>query len=309
MQTSSATPLKIGIIGFDTSHVLAFTKLLNNADDPHHVPGAKVVAGFPSFSPDLASSADRVEGYTNEMRDDFGIEIVDSIEALLPKCDAVLLESVDGRRHLAEATTVIKAGKPLFIDKPLAANYNDAAAIVKLAQEHSVPIMSSSSLRFDLNISNLKNDAELGEVYACDAFTSASLDPTNPGLFWYGVHGAEILYTFMGTGCQSVRTTHTDEYDLVVGQWNDGRIGTLRGIRKGSVSFGASVFGANKVEQTKFSSEVPFYAQLLRQIIPFLQGEKTPIPIEETLEIMAFMQAALVSQNENRDVKLSEVTS
>jgi hypothetical protein len=268
-----------------------------------------VVAGFPSFSADLASSADRVEGYTNEMRDDFGIEIVDSIEALLPKCDAILLESVDGRRHLAEATPVIKARKPLFIDKPLAANYADAAAIVRLAQEYSCPIMSSSSLRFDLNISNLKNNGELGEVFACDAFTSASLDPSNPGLFWYGIHGAEILYTFMGEGCRSVRATHTDEYDLVVGQWDNGRIGTLRGIRKGAVSFGASVFGANKVAQTTFSSEVPFYAQLLRQIVPFLQGGNAPIPVAETLEIMAFMQAALISQNENRDVKLSEITA
>lgn len=286
----------MGIIGFDISHVLAFTKLLNNADDPHHVPGAQVVAGFPSFSADLDSSASRVEGYTNEMRDDFDIEIVDSIEALLPKCDAILLESVDGRRHLAEATAVIQAGKPLFIDKPLAANYAAAAAIVKLAQEHSVPLMSSSSLRFDLNISNLKNSGELGEVLACDAFTSASLDPSNPGLFWYGIHGVEILYTFMGTGCQSVHATHTDEYDLVVGQWNDGRIGTLRGIRKGAASYGASVFGTNKVVQTTYSSEVPFYAQLLRQIIPFLQGGDMPIPIVETLEIMAFMQAALVTK-------------
>src|SRR5690606_4218750 len=105
------TPLKLGIVGFDTSHVLAFTKLLHNADDAHHVPGAKIVAGYPTFSADLASSADRVEGYTNEMRDDQGVEIVDSMDALLEKCDAVLLESVDGRRHLAEATPIIQAGK------------------------------------------------------------------------------------------------------------------------------------------------------------------------------------------------------
>lgn len=302
------TPLKLGIVGFDTSHVLAFTKLLHNADDAHHVPGAKIVAGYPTFSADLASSADRVEGYTNEMRDDQGVEIVDSMDALLEKCDAVLLESVDGRRHLAEATPIIKAGKPLFIDKPLAHNYEDAAAIVKLAKENNVPIMSSSSLRFDANIAALKADAELGDVFAVDAFTAASLDPTNPGLFWYGVHGAEILYTFMGQGCQSVRTSHTDAYDVVVGNWGDGRLATLRGIRKGSVSFGASVFGEKKVAQTTFSKEVPFYAQLLRQIIPFLQGGAAPIAIEETLEIMAFMQAALVSANENREVAISEIT-
>ncbi len=301
------TPLNIGIVGFDTSHVQAFTKLLNDASDPNHVPGAKVVVGYPTFSADLASSADRVEGYTTQMRDDFGIEIVDSMDALLEKSDVVLLESVDGRRHLAEATPIIKAGKPVFIDKPLAHNYEDAAAIVKLAQEHNCPIMSSSSLRFDLNIAALKANEELGAILSCDAFTAATLDPSNPGLFWYGIHGAEILYTFMGEGCQSVRTIHTDAYDVVIGDWGNGRLATLRGIRTGSVSFGATVFGEKKVAQTTFSTQVPFYAQLLKQVIPFLQTGQSPIPISETLEIMRFMQAALISQNENREVALSEL--
>jgi len=50
---------------------------------------------------------------------------------LLEKVDVVLLESVDGRIHLQEATEVIKAGKPLWIDKPVAEVFE---AIVNPAQ-------------------------------------------------------------------------------------------------------------------------------------------------------------------------------
>lgn len=297
--------LRIGIIGFDTSHAPAFAKLLNDATDPHHVPGAQVVAGFPSFSSDLEASRSRVGAFTRQLRDEFGVQVVDSVGELVEQVDAVLLESVDGRRHLTEARPVIQARKPLFIDKPLAASYRDAAAIVHLARSHQCPIFSSSPMRFDANITALKNDAELGEILACDAFSPAHLDSTNPGLFWYGIHGVEIVYALMGPGCQSVHCFHTDDCDIVVGAWPGGRSATMRGLRRGALDYGVSVFGAGKVAQTTYSREVPIYVQLLKEVVPFLQGAPAPVAIEETLEIIAFIQAAILSQSENRSVSLS----
>ncbi|MCM8761771.1 MAG: Gfo/Idh/MocA family oxidoreductase [Candidatus Omnitrophica bacterium] len=297
--------LKIGIIGFDTSHVPAFTKLLNDETDPFHVPGGRVVAGYPSFSPDLEASYSRVEGYKKELVEKWGIKIVSSIKQLLKEVDAVLLESVDGRRHLKEATPVIKAGKPLFIDKPLSASFKEAKKIVELAMRYNCPVFSSSSLRFDYNIVKVKNDPELGAVIGCDAFSPASLDPTNPGLFWYGIHGVEILYTFMGSGCKKLFSKYTEGAHFVIGEWEDGRIGTIRGTRKGSHSYGARVFGEKKVEQVTYSTEVPLYSQLLKELIPFFKTGKSPVPIEETLEIMQFIQAAILSEKKGKEVLLS----
>ncbi|MFP6659135.1 MAG: Gfo/Idh/MocA family oxidoreductase, partial [Pirellulales bacterium] len=114
--------LKAGIIGLDTSHVVAFSGLLNNADATGPLADVKVVAAFPGGSPDLEISAGRIEKFTNTVRDKYGVEIVDSIGELLKKVDVILLESVDGRPHLAQARPVIEAGKPLFIDKPVAAS-------------------------------------------------------------------------------------------------------------------------------------------------------------------------------------------
>ena len=302
-----AKELRIGIIGYDTSHVPAFTKLINDPSDPFHVAGGKVVCGFPSFSPDLKASYSRVEGFKKDMATKWGIPVVSSIEEMLGQVDAVLLESVDGRRHLAEARPVIEAGKPLYIDKPLAADYKEAAEIVRLAREKGCPVFSSSSLRYDVNIRAILADPELGEVFSCDAFSPATLDPTNPGLFWYGVHGVEILFTFMGTGCEKVTCYTSEDSDVIVGTWAGGRLGTMRGTRSGAHDYGVTAFGEGKVMQTAYSHDVPLYSQLLEQIMPFFQGGPAPVDPEETLEIMAFMQAALISGQEGREVTLSEV--
>ena len=302
-----ADKLRIGIIGFDTSHVPAFTRLLNDDNDPHHVAGGKVVVGYPSFSRDIASSYSRVEGFTNEMADKWGVKLAKSIEEVVAEVDAVLLESVDGRRHLEEVGPVIAAGNPVYVDKPLAADYAEAAEIVSLANEAGCPLFSSSSLRFDANIQAVLTNPDLGQIHGCDAFSPATLDPSNPGLFWYGVHGAETLYTFMGPGCEKVRCTSTDKYDVVVGTWPDQRTGVLRGTRCGKHEYGATVYGEGGVFQTLYSREVPLYSGLLKQVMAFFAGASAPVPLNETLEIMAFMQAALVSQQKGHEVNLSEI--
>lgn len=302
-----STELRVGIIGFDTSHVPAFTRLLNDASDPFHVPGAKVVCGFPSFSPDIASSQSRVDGFTRDVTEKYGVKLVGSVEELVQQVDAVLLESVDGRRHLAEVRPVIAARKPVYVDKPLAADYHEAVEILRLAREAGCPLFSASSLRFDANIQAIKADPELGAVLSCDAFSPAHLDPSNPGLFWYGVHGVEILYTFMGIGCARVTCYSSAAYDVVVGEWPGGRTATMRGIRAGAANYGATVFGENKVRQTLYSTAIPIYAQLLKEIIPFFRSGIPPVAPEETEEIMAFMQAALISAQEGRAASLEEL--
>jgi predicted dehydrogenase len=298
--------IAIGIIGYDTSHVPAFTRLLNDPDEAYHVPGGRVVCGYASSSPDLEASYSRVDGYIRQM-DEWGIPRVETIEELVQRVDAVLLESVDGRRHLAEVRPVIEAGLPVFVDKPLAADYAGAHEIVRLAQESGCPLFSSSSLRFDANVVAIRTDPDLGHVHGCDSFSPATLDATNPGLFWYGIHGVETLYTFMGTGCREVRCHSERGADVVVGVWDDERLGVMRGTRAGAHDYGATVYGASRVYQARYSREIPLYSGLVREIIRFFQSGMSPVPPEETLEIMAFMQAALVSGRENRTVGLDEV--
>jgi len=277
---------RIGMIGLDTSHVTAFTKLIN---DPAKNSGCKVVVGYSGGSPDIPSSANRVDKFTEELRDKYGVQIVDSIEELCQKVDGVLLESVDGRPHLKQAIPVIKAGKPLFIDKPMAGSLADVLEIFQLAEENNVPCWSSSSLRYSPGIVEMKKTDSVGDILGCDAFSPCSLNEHHPDLYWYGVHGVEILYAVMGTGCQSVRRVQTPDYEFVVGLWEGGRIGTYRGLRKGRHDYGATVFGSKSIIQ---AGKYGGYEPLVDEIIKFFKTGVVPVPKEETIELFAFMSAA-----------------
>ena len=277
---------RIGMIGLDTSHVTAFTRLIN---DPAKNYGCKVVVGYPGGSPDIHDSASRVEMFKEQLRDKYGVEIVDSIEELCRKVDSVLLESVDGRPHLKQARPVIAAKKPLFIDKPMAGNLADVLEIFRLARENNVPCWSSSSLRYFPAIVEMKQKDEIGEVLGCDVYSPCSIEEHHPDLYWYGVHGVEMLFTVMGTGCQSVRRVQIPSSEFVVGIWEGGRIGTYRGLRKGGHDYGATVFGTKSIIEGGKSSG---YEPLVYEIIQFFKTGKVPVPQEETIEIFAFMSAA-----------------
>lgn len=280
-------PVKVGIIGLDTSHSIAFTKALNAADSAPALQGFRVVAAYPKGSDDIESSAKRIPGYTNQVKG-MGVTIVDSVEDLLDKVDVVLLETNDGRPRLKQALMVLQAGKSMFIDKPVAGSLKDVIAIYAAAKKYNVPIFSSSSLRYMQTVQDVTK-GKIGKVTGADAFSPATIEQTHPDLFWYGIHGVEILYSVMGTGCQMVSRFHTNDTDVVVGTWHDGRIGTFRGTRTGKHEYGGTAYGT-----TGNLTLGPFngYDHLLIEIINFFRTRKPPVSHEETLEIYTFMEAA-----------------
>jgi GFO/IDH/MocA oxidoreductase family protein len=287
----AAADLKLGIVGTDVSHVIQFSRILNDAGDPEHVSGARVVAAYKSSSPDIESSRSRVDGFAKDLAGKYGVEMVADIPALCSKVDGVLLESGDGRVHLAQARQVIAARKPLFIDKPLASTLEDAREIARLARETGVRWFSSSGLRFAEPSTSMKfPDAEAVDVWGPGPVEEHHYLE----LAWYAIHPIEALYTLMGAGCRDVaRYVSGDAQhgsDLIVGRWKDGRIGTVRTLRPGG-PYGAVVFRPKTVLQSP--AKLPYsYAPLVRQIVAFFQSGKPPVANEETLEIYAFMDAA-----------------
>lgn len=285
---TKADPIKIGIIGLDTSHAPAFTKLFNGENPKPELAGFRVVAAYPYGSRDIKSSMDRIPGYIDQVKEQ-GLEIVDSIEALLQKVDVVLLETNDGKPHLEQARAVFKAKKPVFIDKPVAGSLKDAIAIYQEAKAAGVPMFSSSSLRYQKNVHAVRHENKIGKVLACDAFSPATLEPSHPDLFWYGIHGVEILFTAMGPGCETVTRFSTPDEEVVVGTWNNGRIGTFRGLRSGKHDYGGTAFGT---EGNLFFGPFEGYEPLAIQIAAFFRTKIVPVDPTETLEIYAFMEAA-----------------
>jgi hypothetical protein len=304
VSAAAAADLRIGLIGLDTSHVIAFTRLFNDTNAADHVPGGTVVAGFKGGSPDVEASWSRVDRYTEQLRREFGVRIVDSIEELCRQVDVVLLESVDGRPHLDQARPVIQAGKRLFIDKPLAGSLGDAIEIFRLAEAHGVPVFSASAYRYYESLKALQA-AKVGDVRAVISYGPAHLEPHHPDLFWYGIHPTEALFTVLGAGCQSVVRTATPEIDVVTGTWFGGRVGTLVGLRTGATPHQVIVFGSQGVAAQEGGGD---YAPLVREIMKFFQTGVAPVSPQETLEIFAFMEAADESKRRGGvPVRLEEV--
>lgn len=293
--------LRIGIIGCDTSHVPAFTENLNNPDAKDHVPGGKVVAAFKGGSPDIPESANRVENYAKTVKEKYGVKFYDTIEELCENVDAVLLESVDGRPHLEQVKPVLKARKPVFIDKPMAGSLKDAIEMFRLAKEAKVPIFSSSALRFAKDTQALHNGS-LGKVDYVETYGPCEIEKHHPDLFWYGVHGVEAIFTVLGPGCESVqRSTTADGKIEVTGIWKSGAKGIFREDKK--------FHGLARGEKGEASAgSFDGYVPLVVEIMKFFKTGVAPVAPDETIEIFAFMQAADESKAKGgAPVKISDV--
>lgn len=283
--------IKIGIIGLDTSHSIAFTKFLNGEDKKEEFKDFRIVAAYPYGSKTIESSYNRIPGYIEQV-ETLGVEIVPSIGDLLQKVDFVLLETNDGNLHLEQAYEVLKAGKPMFIDKPIGASLAQSIAIFELARQHNVPLFTSSSLRFVSQTLKIRN-GEFGKVLGADCYSPHRHEPSHPDFGWYGIHGVEMLFTVMGTGCISVNRMSSDSTDVVVGKWNDGRIGTFRGLQQGKSVYGGTAYTAKGPVPVGPSEG---YEMLLNEILKFFKTSIVPVSEKETLEIFTFMEAS----NESR---------
>ncbi len=301
---ASGADLKIGMIGLDTSHVVAFTELLHDRSNPKFVPGGRVVAAYKGGSPDIESSITRVEGYTQTLRDKFGVKILDTVEAVCREVDVIMLTSVDGRPHLEQARPVFAAKKPMFIDKPIAGSLRDAVEIIRLAKKSGVPIFTSSAYRYYESMTELKKK-DVGELKGAISYGPSYLEPHHPDFYWYGVHPAEALYTVMGTGCETVVRTSTPDTEVVTGVWSGGKVGILRGLRNASTPHRVILFGTKTVAEQNGGGD---YAPLIREVMRFFQTGVSPVPIEETLELFTFMEAADESKRQGGiPVRLADV--
>ncbi len=286
-EPTSEKPLRAGMIGLDTSHVPAFAKIFGSPTATGDLAAVKVVVGYPGGT-DLPASRDRVQGFTRQLRE-MGVEIVDTIPALLERVDVVLLESVDGRIHWKEAAPVIRAHKPLFIDKPAAGSLADVLSIYTLAEKEGVPCFSSSSLRFAPGIQGLLNNQKLGTIAGAITWGPCTYQEGTPDMYFYGIHGIEPLYALMGVGCETVTRTRTADTDLITGVWKGGWVGSYRGIRNSKAEFGAVAFGSRAIVPTVTETG---YEELCQEIGRFFRTGKAPVSAAETIEIFAFMEGA-----------------
>jgi predicted dehydrogenase len=312
--------VKVGVLGLDNYQAVAFTQLFNSPKAEGDLAGLKVVAAYPTGSEDIEESVVGLPKWKAQIQK-FGVELVDSPEDLLARVDAVIIMSLDGRKHLQQARQVLEAHKPLYIARPMAASLADVIEIFRIAKETKTPCWSSSQHRFSPGFAGMTNHPEVGNVIGCDVYGGCPTEPHHPELFWHAVHSMDTLYTIMGPGCERVSCTSTPMALCITGVWADGRIGTYRGIKQGAVKYSATVFGDKGVSVAGvYGHGVPIagvvptkdkymgYEGIAIEIAKFFKGAPAPVSAAETTEVFAFMQAAHESQQHGgAAVKLSDV--
>jgi len=318
--TRADEPVRVGIVGFDSYQALAFTQLFHKppADNPD-LAGLRVVAAWPGGSPDLEETAIDVARWRPHLVTQ-GVQIVETVDEVLEQSDVVMIMSIDGRAHLELAKQALKAKKPVYIGRPMAASLDDVIEMFQLAEKYDTPLFSCSQHRYSPGVIGMRNHPEVGKVQGCDVYGGCPIVPHHPDLFWHAIHSIETLYTIMGTGAVSVTRAQTAETELVTGVWQDGRIGTYRGIRKGAVRYSATVFGDLGVAKAgKYGYEAAVkgvvpkgrykgYEGVATEIAKFYKTRTLPVSPAETIELFTFMEAAHESKKRNGvPVRLEEV--
>lgn len=306
----SAEPVRVGVLGLDNYQAVAYTQLFNSPKAEGDLAGLRVVAAVPLGSPEIPESVEGLPKWKEQIKK-FDVELVESVEEMLRRCDAVMIMSLDGRQHLEQARPVLKAGKRLYIGRPLAASLADAVEIFRLAKESGTPCFSSSQHRFSPGFIGMRNHPEVGAVLGCDVYGGCPTEPHHAELFWHAVHGIDTLFTIMGPGCQSVTNTSTPTAEIITGVWADGRVGNFRGIKQGALKYSATVFGDKGVSVAGvYGHGVPEkgvvptrdkymgYEGIAIQMARFFKGSEVPVSPEETLQVFAFMEAAHASKRQ-----------
>lgn len=295
--------LRIGIIGLSV-HSGAFTEIINSKNENPVFTRCEVTVLYePPVNKDVAFSEKQIKDFTTSIKS-HGVRFVDSMEALLAKSDAVMILTNDGRPHFEEMIPVFKAGKPVFIDKPLAENFSGVKAIFDASEKYHVPVFTSSALRYSDTVQSVAKDGGAGDVTGADTYGPAPVQNSHVDLFWDGVHGVELLYTVMGCGCRSVMRINKEGEDVVIGIWNRGRVGIFRGLRKGKKGFGGRAFGTEGIIPLDFHG----YTPLVEKIVQFFRTGISPVMNKETVEIYAFMEAANWSKEANgRRINMADI--
>ncbi len=265
-----------------------------------------MVAAYPGGSGDFEMSISRVEGFTNTLRDEYDVKILESPEAVAESCDLVFIETIDGRKHKEIFQKIAKYGKPVFIDKPFTANLQEAKDILELANNSAIPVMSCSSLRYADNLqAALICNEESGSVVGCDVFGPMEIMPPLSGFYWYGIHLVEMLVATMGVGCKQVQVTKNKNNDMLVCEWEDGRIGTIRGLRKAHSQFGLTIHKEKSSHPIDIYTNCrPYYASLLEAILRSLPEGRSDIPDNQMLEVIRIIDGANESRETQKQVLL-----
>jgi len=288
--------IKVALIGLDTSHTIEFTRRMQAPDCPadQKVAGLRAVAAmrFPS-------AFQTEEGQDNRQKtlEGWGVKVTRDFDEAVAGADAVLLEINDPALHLEYFQRAAALGKPLFLDKPLADTLTNGRKICDLARAKGVKVFSTSSLRYVPQLA--KACSEMPQPLFTHIFGPLGKAASGSSIVWYGVHSFEMLERAMGRGAVRVFVKPDAAGVTAIVSYSDGRRGVVE------LPEGAWVYGGclrTKEKAVPFVADASrLYSDLLGQIARFFLTGETQVTLDDTLEVMAMLDAARRSQESGKD--------
>lgn len=287
--------IRIGMVGLDTSHSIAFTKCLQAPDcaPEQHVPGARVVACMRFETPFQGK-----EGLDDRQKqlEGWGVRVTESFDEAVADCDAIALEVNDPAYHLEYFTKCADLGKPVFLDKPMADSTANARLIAQMAKDKGVRVFSSSSLRYVPALVQAIEAA--GEPKYVSTYGPLGKAPAGSSIVWYGVHAFEMLERAMGLGAKSVFARRDSVGVVAIVDYEEGKRGVVE-LTEGAWSYGGSVRSEKKAVPFTADNAL-LYPLQLAEVIKFFAGAQPPVTLEDAVEVTAMLDAAERSVSSGR---------
>ncbi|MBA2247324.1 MAG: Gfo/Idh/MocA family oxidoreductase [Chloroflexia bacterium] len=286
--------IRIGLVGVNTSHADAFSRIFNgSADEAPRLESGKVVSiwgGDPERVATLAAN------HWIETTVSDPAEMIGAVDAVL-----IVDDTGGGALHDELARPFLMAGLPVFVDKPMTTAYPDAVALFDLAEAHSAPLLSCSALRFAVEIEAAKNGlAAVG--------TLSSIVSVGPGdWFYYGVHAVELLGVVAGTGASWVHRHALPNKDITVIGYEDGPAAVVETLRDAAYVFHLTAFGADGFTSVHVQDAMGFYTNTMRAFATMAETGVAPLHREQTLEVIAILEAGNRSAERGERVELMEI--
>jgi len=286
--------IRIGLGGVNTSHADAFSRIFNGSDgEGPRLDSERIVAiwGGDSERLETLSRKHRIETTVSDPNDMIG-----SIDAAL-----VIDDTDGGGKHAALARPFIEAGIPVYIDKPMTTDYAEAVALFDLAERHDTPVMSCSALRFAVELEAARGELErIGRL--------SSIVSVGPGdWYYYGVHAVEVLGVVAGTGATWVHRHAMEDRDITVIDYDTGPSAVVETLRDAAYVFHLTAYGADgwtSVEVVDFNG---FYTNTMREVVRMVETGTSPLGREQTLEVLAILEAGNRSAAAGQRVNLADI--
>lgn len=203
---------KVAFLGVENSHANSFLTFIKNGEYPD-----VEVAGIYSYDAEV----------TKKLNEEFGVPVMENFDSLVGQVDGIVVTARHGSNHYKYAKPYIESGIPMFIDKPITSDTNEAKEFMAECQKHNVRVTGGSMLKHADEVKEAKNLVEeaktdeklqvIGGLVCAPILINSEYD----GFWFYSQHLVETLGTVFSYDVKSVFATQNDNKVNVIFRYAD----------------------------------------------------------------------------------------